>query len=109
MMTSMSFSISKPFKKSIFTNKVLIVVVIVLLACDISFLIVPPSNPIYYWMFHDLSFEKDGVTYYNYKWIIVAGIALNSILTYLAEKMIIDKFTVDIDKKKEAKVIDDFH
>lgn len=60
-------------------------------------------------MFHDLSFEKDGVTYYNYKWIIVTGIVLNSILTYLAEKLIIDKITVDIDIKKEAKIVDDFH
>lgn len=49
------------------------------------------------------------MTYYNYKWMIVAGIALNSILTYLVEKLIIDKITVDIDIKKEAKIIEDFH
>lgn len=41
--------------------------------------------------------------------MIVAGIALNSILTYLVEKLIIDKITVDIDIKKEAKIIEDFH
>ena len=71
--------------------------IFILLICDISFFIVPPDNPVYFFLFHDLEFKKDGVTYYSYKWVIVISVILNSILTYAAEKLIIDKVTKKVD------------
>ena len=109
MVTSLSFSISKPFKKSIFSNKLLMASIIILLMCDITLLIVPPTNPIYWTLFHCLKFEKDGVTYYKYYWLIVGCVVLNSILTYVAEKLIIDKVTVNVDKNNEARNLEKFH
>ena len=77
--------------------------IFILLMCDISFFIVPPENSVYWYLFHDLNFEKDGVTYYSYKWIIISGVILNSILTYAAEKLIIDNITNKVDKKNEER------
>jgi hypothetical protein len=90
-MTSLAFSIAKPFKKPIYTNTPLILSILIVLTCDLCLLLVPPSNPVFFTMFHDLSFEINGKTYYNYKWLLFAGVVLNSLLTIFAEKCIVRK------------------
>ena len=109
LMTSLAFSIARPFKKPIYTNTPLMISILIVLTCDVCLLLVPPSNRVFFTMFHDLSFEKGGVTYYNYKWLVFAGVVLNSLITFVAEKCIVKKVQAMADKRKHAKNIANFH
>ena len=47
--------------------------------------------------------ESDGVEHYSYRYWIGAGILLNSIMTYAAEKIIINVITRKADKRLKDK------
>ena len=106
LITCMAFSIAKPFRKPIWTNWPFTICVIVLFIVNALFVFLPSSSGISK-LFNLLSFEtKDGVEYYSYRYWIALGILLNSILTYAAEKFIVNVITRKADQrlndKKEA-------
>ena len=81
----MAFSVAKPFRKPIWTNKPFFFCVIFLFFFNILVVFLPSSSRVPK-VFNLLAFEsKDGTSYYDYRYWIVLGIFLNSILTYLAE------------------------
>ena len=49
------------------------------------------------------------MTYYSYKFWVSAGIILNSLLTYLAEKIIVNFLTKKSDARQKAKKEAAFH
>ena len=102
-MTCVSFSISKPFRKQIWTNGPYFVSLILLVIFNTVDLFVPPNTPIFS-IFTCLPFEtQTGQIFYAYRYFIAVGILLNSILTYAAEKIIIEKVTKAWDRRKDKK------
>lgn len=84
----MSFSVAKPFRLSIWTNKPFsaCVCTLVLLGALIVFL---PDESFTATVFNLLPFSSNGVSYYDYRAWIALGIFLNCLLTYLAEVSIV--------------------
>jgi len=103
IMTCVSFSISKPFRKQIWTNSRYFVSLILLVIFATVAVFVPPNTPIYS-LFTTLPFvSQNGDVFYDYRYFIFVGILLNSILTYAAEKIIIEKVTKAWDVRKDKK------
>jgi len=101
VITTLSFNTSQPFKQPIYSNKLFMYSLIILLVADISILVVSPSNPVYWWLFHDESFEANGIEYAGYYWVIVTGILINSILTFAAEILVTSCFDRGEREKKD--------
>jgi cation-transporting ATPase 13A3/4/5 len=103
LMTCISFSISKPFRKELWTNRPYFISVILLIIFNSANLFVPGNTPVFSF-FSCLPFVTEaGVAYYQYRYFIAVGILLNSIITYVAEKFIIEKVTKRFDRRKERK------
>jgi cation-transporting P-type ATPase 13A2 len=100
--TCISFSISKPFRKEIWTNTPYFVSIVLLFIFNTVDLFVPADTPFFSW-FNCLPFTAAGQSYYSYKYFIAAGIFLNSLCTYVAEKFIIEKVTKSFDSRKFKK------
>lgn len=97
--TCMSFSIAKPFRKEIWTNYPFLFCVIFIFSFNILVLFLPSKSYVST-EFDLLAFvAKDGTSYYIYKYWIALGIALNSILTYVSEKTIVNIYTRRYDAK----------
>jgi len=99
LVTAISFSIAKPFRKQIWTNFPYMFSIASILIIDVLILFLPNDS----WLpklFNILPFvdEDTGESYNNYKAWIALGILLNCILTYAAEKCIITSMTRKADK-----------
>ena len=100
-MTCIAFSISKPFRRSFWTNKPFAVSVVLLFLINTAIVFVPGQITDWYFkMTSNLSFkDDDGQSYYDYTYLVFLIIAINSVTTYAAEKLIIEKVTKSFDKK----------
>lgn len=95
----MAFSISKPFRKAIYTNYLYLGSCIFLLIFNSLIIALPTSSKISSY-FNILPFKTDdGTSYETYKYKICIGILLNIVLTYLAEKIIVSKLTRKADQQ----------
>ena len=66
--------------------------VIFLLVFDTLIVFLPSDSGV--WKTFDLmAFEKDGKSYYNYRYYVAGGILINSALTFIAEKLIVNFLT----------------
>lgn len=111
LMTCIAFSISKPFRKEVWTNKPFFISIILLIIFDTVDLFVPGNTKVLN-LFSCLPFvdytTDPSKSYYNYRYLIAIGIVLNSITTYTAEKLIVEKVTRSFDEKKESKKFNGF-
>merc|ERR1719350_1807616 len=98
----MAFSIAKPFRKAIWTNVPFSVCVVFLLVFNALCIFLPAHNRVST-RFDLLPFTTEEDSYYSYKYWIAAGIILNSLLTYVAEKLIVNVFTKRSDARLQAK------
>ena len=104
LVTCMAFSIAKPFRKSIYTNIPFFFCVIFLFIFN-TLCIYLPSKNVVPTEFDLLPFEsQDGATSnYSYRYWVGLGILVNSILTYGAEKLIVNILTRKYDAKMKLK------
>ena len=110
LITCMAFSTAKPFRKAIWTNWPFFFCVVFLFVFN-GLCIFLPSTTRVSSRFDLQPFETfdPNVSYYSYKYWISAGVVLNSILTILAEKFIIDVVTKKRDARNKAKKEAAFH
>ena len=108
LVTCMAFSISKPFRKAIWTNYPFFACVLFMTLFN-TVCIFMPSNSGISTMFNLLPFTKDGVEYTSYKFWIFLGVVVNSVATYAAEKLIINVVTRRTDAAKKNKKENEFH
>ena len=105
----MAFSIAKPFRKPIWTNIPFLVCVVIIFLFNIACIFLPASSK-FSQLFELQPFTtKDGTSYYSYKFWIALGILFNSLLTYGAEKMIVNLVTRKVDASKKHKKEIAFH
>lgn len=109
LITCMAFSIAKPFRKPIYTNWLFTICILVLFIINMLFVFLPSTSHINE-VFNLLPFEdKDGEEFYRYRFWIFLGIVLNSVLTYVAEKLIINVLTRKADQRLKNKKEESFH
>lgn len=104
LMTCLSFSISKPFRKELWTNTPFFISVIVLTIFNTVTLFMSADAP-FFKVFNNLNYKNQttGQTYYQYRYFILVFVVINSLITFFAEKLIIEKVTKVYDAKKNAK------
>mmetsp|Transcript_15938 Transcript_15938/g.21617 ORF Transcript_15938/g.21617 Transcript_15938/m.21617 type:complete len:117 (+) Transcript_15938:3476-3826(+) len=105
----MAFSISKPFRRPIYTNWIFTACIIILFVLNVVFVFLPSDSSINT-LFNLLAFkDEDGTDYYGYRYWIFLGIILNSSLTYVAEKLIVNVITRKADQRLQSKKEAAFH
>ena len=105
----MAFSIAKPFRKPIWTNLPFFLCVIFLFIFNTLCVFFPASNRVST-EFDLLPFkDDDGTEHYDYKFWIAGGIIINSVMTYVAEKLIIVVMTRRSDHKLKVRKQVAFH
>ena len=109
LITCMAFSIAKPFRKQIWTNIPFFLCVCFLFIFNTLCIFLPSSNIVAEEFDLQPFVTKDGTKYYGYKFWISLGILLNSILTYLAEKLIVGTLTRKSDHKLKIRKEIAFH
>lgn len=104
LVTCMSFSIAKPYRKPLWTNYPYFIS-IVLLGLVNTYLVFAPDGSFGFKFFNYRPFydEDTSTSYYNYRYILVIGIIINSIFTYATEKIIVEKVTKTSDRAWETK------
>lgn len=108
LVTCMSFSIAKPFRKQIWTNWPFLGCVIFLSLFQACIIFLPSDSKVY--SYFDLEpFKADGKDYYSYRYWIASAIVVNAILTYTAEKLIIEFLTRKADQRQKEKKEKAFH
>lgn len=91
--TCVAFSIAKPFRKPIWTNYAFVTFIVFLFIFDAICVFAPGESGVAT-LFNLNSFKtEDGNSHYSYRYWIVLGIVINSIMTYVAEKFIINVVT----------------
>ncbi len=86
--TVVAFSVSKPFRKALYTNKVFSIALFLMIAFNI-YLVVTPDQ----WAINFFEFEEDGMTTHFKLWIGIIVI-VNFVITYIMEKVFIWYVTV---------------
>ena len=109
LITCMAFSIAKPFRKPIYTNIPFFCCVIFLFIFNILCVFLPSTNFIAKEFDLQKFIDEDGTKYYSYKFWIAFGILVNSILTYVAEKVIVVIFTRRSDRRLKVRKEAAFH
>ena len=100
LVTCVAFSVSKPFRLPIWTNKPFLSCVIFLIIFNSLCVLLPDNNPVVK-LFNLLPFQtSDGTSYYDYRAWISVGILLNALLTLGVEKIITGVITVKADERK---------
>ena len=109
LITCIAFSIAKPFRKPIWTNLPFFFCVIFLFIFNTLCIFLPSDNRVST-RFDLLPFvSDDGTEHYDYKFWIAGGIIINSVLTYVAEKLIIVVLTRRSDKRLKVRKEVAFH
>jgi hypothetical protein len=87
--------VAYPFRKNFWNNYPFTIAIAFILVLDSAFLVLPSDN----WLnqFFDV-LSLDGEI--RYKYVIVGGIVVNSVLTYACEKLIATHLTRIADKKQ---------
>ena len=100
LITCIAFSTAKPFRKPIWTNYPFLFCIVFLFIFDTVCVFIPSDSNVAE-LFDLLPFRaEDGTRYYSYRYGIAFGIFMNSVLTYVAEKYIVNVVT----KKSDLKV-----
>ena len=81
--TVVAFSVSKPFRKALYTNKLFSISLFLMLAFNI-YLVVTLDN----WAINFFEFQEDGMTTHFKLWIGIIVI-VNFVITYIMEKVVI--------------------
>jgi len=104
LITCMAFSIAKPFRKAIWTNWPFFFCVCFLFIFNGLCIFLPSENRVAT-RFDLQPFETfdPTVSYYSYKYWIAAGVIVNSLMTYLAEKLIVNVLTKKSDSRVKAR------
>ena len=98
-MACIAFSVAKPFRKSILSNKPFLLCITVLISMNTLFVFSPDGSAIEE-MFDILPFVgPDGTDYYDYRAWLALGILLNSLVTYAMEKTIVTSVTQRADQQ----------
>ncbi len=100
LVTTLAFNTSEPFKKPLCYNKLYLASLMLLLVADLMLLVVPADNPVFWMLFHDETFARNGIAYREYYWTISVGILVNSGVTFAAE-MLVTKCMAQFDKDRE--------
>jgi len=110
LITCIAFSIAKPFRKEIWTNWPFFFCVVFLFVFNGLCIVLPASNrvPTRFDLQPFKTYDPD-VSYYDYKVWIGTGILLNSILTYVAEVLIVKYLTKASDNSVKSKKEALFH
>ena len=88
LVTCIAFSVSKPFRKSLWTNKAFTVSIALLILLGSLCVFLPDGSGLSS-VFDMLPFEaEDGTSYYDYRAWITVGILVNTLLTLTAEKIL---------------------
>ena len=103
LVTCMAFSVSKPFRKPIYTNYPFFFCVVFLAIFNTLCVFLPADSSVS--TLFDLQPLQDdsGKTYYEYRYFVFAGILINSAITFIAEKLISRYLTTWYDKKVKTK------
>ena len=99
LVTCMAFSIAKPFRKPIYSNKPFFFCVVFLFIFNGFCIYLPADNRVPAEFDLEPFKTKDGTSYYSYKYWLGFGILVNAILTYAAEKLIVNVLTRSYDAK----------
>ncbi len=99
----LAFSVSKPFRKSIFTNKLFLISVIVKTVFDTYLLFVGPDN--WSWTFFKLQPIPliSNPVKYSYRFRFVFEIVLNCLLTVVFERFLVRKISEKFEQRMDAK------
>lgn len=108
LITCISFSIAKPFRKPIWTNYPFFFCVVFLFVFSTVIVFLPSTSRVST-AFNMLPFSTDTETFYNYRFWIFLGIIVNSIVTYVAEKLIVGILTKRADRRLQEKKDQAFH
>ncbi len=93
LITCLAFSIAEPFRKPMWTNYPFLFCVCLAFTLDCLIIFSPDDSILAVW-FNLLPFATaNGISYYSYRYQIGLGVLLNSILTYTAEKVIVNQVT----------------
>ena len=112
VVTAIAFSIAKPFRKPIYTNLPYLLSVIFIIAVNFAFLFLPNYNTNAHnidgsdWLINFFLLEpytKDGVSFYGYRFWILAGIVVNSVMTLVFEKLLVSQVTKHCDDQAKTK------
>ena len=110
VVTAIAFSVSKPFRKPIYSNIPFLFSILAILTINCCFVFLPNPNTNEQntdggnWLdnfFLIEPFYKDGVSYYSYRYYIAIGIVINSVTTLLWEKWFIVRLTAMFDEKQK--------
>ena len=107
LFTCIAFSIGAPFRREWWTNRPFLICCILIFMIDTLVLFLPDGNA-FTGFFNMLAFtDKDGHSYYSYRYNIAIGILVNTALTYFFERAIALNFTRRWDaKQREKKVLE---
>ena len=94
LVTCCAFLVAYPFRKPFYTNPLFMVSVIVIFVVNSLFMILPTSS----WLctFFEVQPFTDDV---KYKYNLLVGIVLNTVLTFIAEKIIAVYLTKYYDRR----------
>ena len=100
VVTCLSFSIAEPYRLPIWSNLPYFLSIITAFAINLMIVFWPdggwPSH-----VFNLLPFAKDGTNYYEYRYMVGIVTLANCIITYGAEKFIVNVLTPKADAKKK--------
>jgi magnesium-transporting ATPase (P-type) len=108
VMTAIAFSIAKPFRKPIYSNLPYLLSLIFIFGVNLAFVFVPNHDTDSQntegssWLNNYFLMEpytKDGVSYYGYRFWILAGVVINSVMTIVFEKLFVTRVTKHYDDK----------
>ena len=101
--TCIAFSIAEPFRKPVWTNYPFFFCICCAIAMDVYAIFAPENSFVARW-FDLLPFStSDGTSYYSYRYLVALTVIFNSLLTYGAEKFILNKLTKKSDERKKIK------
>lgn len=109
VVTALAFSNSKPFRKPIQSNLPFLFSVIGVIVCNFCFLFLPNYDTDYQntngssWFINFFLLEPytyNGLSYYTYRYWILLGVVINTVITLVYETFVIKAITKYCDKKQ---------
>ncbi len=116
-----SFSVSKPYRLPIWSNKPLFFWIILNYVSAVFILWMPAGNPFMWDLFENLQWCAKaypdvndsgpilGPCYPSYNWFILFMCLINTIITYGVEALFIKKYTIRYDIQKENQKTENFY
>ena len=105
----MAFSVAKPFRKPIYSNMPFFFCVLFIFVFNTCVVFLPSSSSVSSLFDLQPFVTEGGKEYYRYRFWVALGIALNSVLTILAEQLIVKFVTRAADSNKQLRKEAAFH